>query len=420
MMTVTRPMLAATAAIASVIGAGAAFAEDITLTIESWRGDDAALWQEKVIAVFEAANPGIRLNYAPTVVGYEEGIEARLADGSAGDLIACRPFDVGLALYEKGYLAPLDGLAGLENIGPLSRTAWSTDDGTTAFCVPMGRSIHGFIYNKDIFDELGLTEPKTVTQFHEVLDKLRDDGRYVPLAMGLADGWEALAVGYESIGPTYWKGETGRLALIAGKEKLTDENWLKPYRELARWRDYLGDGFEAQTYSDSQNLFTLGRAAIYPAGSWEIAGFRANATFTLGAFPPPVLAEGDRCVVTEQAEIGLGANAESPNLEAAKTFLSFVASDAFSKIEADGLPGLFPMSRGPVTSADPLAQEFASWLTECEVTIRTTAGLLNRGTPSFEAESRKAVAQVIKGAETPETVAARLQAGLDGWYKPAQ
>jgi raffinose/stachyose/melibiose transport system substrate-binding protein len=419
-MTLTRHMLAATAAIAFVAGASAALAEDTTVTIESWRSDEAALWREKIIPAFEATNPGIKLNFQPTATGYDDGIATRLADGSAGDLIACRTFDVALGLYEKGHLAPLDGLPGLENFTSLSRAAWSTDDGKTAFCVPMGRSTLGFIYNKDIFDELGLTEPKTVAQFHEVLDRLRDDGRFVPLAMGLADGWEALAVGYENIGPTYWKGEAGRLALIAGKQKLTDENWLKPYRELARWRDYLGDGFEAQTYSDSQNLFTLGRAAIYPAGSWEIAGFSANATFAMGAFPPPVLADGDRCVVTEQAEIGLGANAGSPNIEAAKTFLSFVASDAFARVAADALPGLIPMASGAVASADPLVQEFAGWLTECEVTIRPTSGVLNRGTPRFEEASRKAVAQVIKGAETPETVAARLQAGLDGWYKPAQ
>ena len=48
--------------------------------------------------------------------------------------------------------------------------------------------------------------------------------------------------------------------------------------------DYLGDGFEAQTYPDSQNIFTLGRAAIYPAGSWEISGFNAQADFEMGAF----------------------------------------------------------------------------------------------------------------------------------------
>ncbi len=45
-------------------------------------------------------------------------------------------------------------------------------------------------------------------------------------------------------------------------------------RELAKWKPYLGDGFEAQTYPDSQNLFTLGRAAIYPAGSWEIGALQ--------------------------------------------------------------------------------------------------------------------------------------------------
>ena len=35
-------------------------------------------------------------------------------------------------------------------------------------------------------------------------------------------------------------------------------------------------------------MFTLGRAAIYPAGSWEIALFNEQAQFELGAFPPPV------------------------------------------------------------------------------------------------------------------------------------
>jgi raffinose/stachyose/melibiose transport system substrate-binding protein len=417
-MTLTKHLLAATAATAFVAGAGAAFAQDITLTIESWRGDDAALWQDKVFPAFEAANPGIRLSFAPVAAeGYDEGLGARLADESAGDLIACRPFDTGLGLYDKGYLAPLANLPGIERFTPLSRAAWSTDDGAETYCVPMGAAVHGFIYNKGIFDALGLSEPKTVAEFHEVLDALQEDGRYIPIAMGIADLWEAAAVGYQNIGPTYWKGEEGRLGLVAGKQKLTDENWVAPYRELARWRDYLGDGFAAQTYSDSQNLFTLGRAAIYPAGSWEIAGFSANANFEMGAFPPPVLTAGDKCIVSVRPEIGLGANAKSPNLEAAKAFLSFVASDEFPA--ADALPGLLPLAGQPAAD-DPLAREFASWLTECETTLRSTSAPLDRGTPSLEEESRKAVAQVIKGAETPETVAARLQAGLDGWYKPAQ
>ena len=77
--------------------------------------------------------------------------------------------------------------------------------------------------------------------------------------MGTADQWEAATMGYNNIGPNYWKGEEGRKALLAGEQKLTDEGWVAPFRQLAKWGDYLGDGFEAQTYPDSQNLFTLGR-----------------------------------------------------------------------------------------------------------------------------------------------------------------
>jgi hypothetical protein len=34
--------------------AAPAFAEDVTLTIESWRNDDLAIWQDKIIPAFEA------------------------------------------------------------------------------------------------------------------------------------------------------------------------------------------------------------------------------------------------------------------------------------------------------------------------------------------------------------------------------
>ena len=155
----------------------------------------------------------------------------------------------------------------MENFSPVAKSAWTTDDGATTFCVPMAAVIHGFIYNADAFAQLGIEEPKTVAQFYEALDKIKADGTYIPMAMGTNDQWEAATMGYQNIGPTYWKGEEGRLALIKGEQKLTDAAWVEPYRVLAKWKPYLGDGFEAQTYPDSQNMFTLGRAAIYPAGS---------------------------------------------------------------------------------------------------------------------------------------------------------
>ena len=58
------------------------------------------------------------------------------------------------------------------------------------------------------------------------------------------------------------------LALIEGKEKFTDPEYVAVFKELASWAPYMGNGFQAQKYPDSQNLFSLGKAAIYPAGSW--------------------------------------------------------------------------------------------------------------------------------------------------------
>lgn len=408
------------ALLTSTLLASAASAQDVTLTIESWRNDDLTIWQEKLIPAFEAGHPGIKVVFAPTAPAeYNAALNSKLQAGSAGDLITCRPFDASLELYNQGHLADLSGLASMANFSPVAKSAWQTDDASATFCVPMASVIHGFIYNKDAFDALGLTVPTTNDEFFAVLDKIKADGTYIPMAMGTNDQWEAATMGYNNIGPNYWKGEEGRLALIKGTQKLTDPQWVAPYEQLARWKDYLGDGFEAQTYPDSQNLFTLGRAAIYPAGSWEISGFNTQAQFKMGAFAPPVQAAGDTCYISDHTDIALGMNAKSANAEQAKAFLEWVGSTEFADLYANALPGFFSLNSTPVTMTDPLAQEFVSWRDKCQSTIRSTYQILSRGTPNLENETWNASAQVIKGAETPADAGARLQAGLDSWYKPA-
>ncbi len=418
----TRTTLKGLLLASSILGsAGLAHAEDVTLTIESWRNDDLTIWQEKLIPAFEAKNPGIKVVFAPTApTEYNAALNAKLDAGSAGDLVTCRPFDVSLELYNKKHLADLTGLAGMENFSPVAKSAWTTDDGSATFCVPMASVIHGFIYNKDAFDKLGITIPATEADFFAALDKIKADGTYIPMAMGTKDLWEAATMGYQNIGPTYWKGEEGRAALIKGEQKLTDEPWVEPYRVLAKWKDYLGDGFEAQTYPDSQNLFTLGRAAIYPAGSWEIGLFNSQAQFKMGAFPPPVKAAGDACYISDHTDIGVGLNAKSAHPEEAKKFLSWVASPEFADIYANALPGFFSLNSTAVKMADPLAQEFVSWREKCKPTIRSTYQILARGTPSLENETWVESANVINGTDTPEVAAEKLQKGLDSWYKPAK
>lgn len=423
MLAACAPATAPGSAPAAPAGGDAAAAPsgtEVTLTIESWRNDDLAIWQDTIIPAFEAQNPGIKVVFAPTApTEYNAALNAKLEGGTAGDLITCRPFDASLALYDKGYLADLTDLPGMENFGDVARSAWVTDDGSAVFCVPMASVIHGFIYNKAVFDELGLTEPATEEEFYAVLDAIKAAGTVTPLNIGTADQWESATMGFQNIGPNYWKGEEGRKGLIAGAQKFSDPQYVAVWEQLARWAPYLSEGFEAQTYPDSQNLFTLGQSAIYPAGSWDISLFNQQADFEMGAFKPPAPAGAETCYISDHTDIALGLNAASANAEAARTFLSWVASAEFAGLYSNALPGFYSLSNASVEIADPLAAEFVSWRGECESTIRNSYQILSRGEPNLENELWRVSAEVINGTLAPADAATQIQDGLDKWYTPA-
>jgi raffinose/stachyose/melibiose transport system substrate-binding protein len=413
---VARALFAASAlALAGTATASAA----TTLTIESWRNDDADIWNQTILPIFTAAHPDIKVEFKPTPpTEYNAALNARLAGGTAGDLITCRPFDASLDIFKKGFLLPVDDIKGIENFSPVAKSAWQTDDGKTTFCMPMASVIHGFIYNKEIFDELKLTPPKTEAEFHQLLDKIKADGKYTPIALGTADQWEAATMGFQNIGPNYWLGEAGRKALIEGKAKLTDEPYVKTFKELASWAPYMGNGYQAQKYPDTQNLFSLGRAAIYPAGSWDIPIFEKQADFKFDAFPPPLPAGATKCYISDHTDIALGINPKSPNLEAARTFLSWVGSPQFAELYSNALPGFFSLSSAKFELKDPVAKTFMSWRQTCESTIRNSYQILSRGTPNLENDLWNASAQVLNGTLKPEEAAKKVEDGLASWYDP--
>ena len=45
------------ALLGSTLLTGIAQAQEVTLTIESWRNDDLSIWQDQIIPAFEAAHP---------------------------------------------------------------------------------------------------------------------------------------------------------------------------------------------------------------------------------------------------------------------------------------------------------------------------------------------------------------------------
>jgi raffinose/stachyose/melibiose transport system substrate-binding protein len=394
--------------------------DPVTLTIESWRNDDLGIWRDTIIPAFEAAHPDIHVEFAPTApTEYNAALAAKLEAGTAGDLITCRPFDQSLDLFNNGQLADITDLPGLENFSDVAKSAWITDDGTQVFCVPMASVIHGFLYNKAIFDELGLTEPTTEAEFMAVLQAIKDNGQYAPLVMGTTDQWEAATMGYQNIGPSYWHGEEGRKGLIDGTAKYNEGGFLQAFEALAAWTPYLPDGYQAQTYVDSQNMFTLGQGVIYPAGSWDIGTFNPLVDFEMGAFPPPVPEAGDTCYISDHTDIAMGMNAATAHPEEARTFLEWMTGPEFADLYTNALPGFFTLSNHPVEVADPLAAEFLSWRDTCESTIRSSYQILSRDPDlNNELDLWAASAAVLNGTQTAQEAADTVQDRLAQWYEP--
>jgi raffinose/stachyose/melibiose transport system substrate-binding protein len=180
------------------------------------------------------------------------------------------------------------------------------------------------------------------------------------------------------------------------------------------------EGFEAVKYPDSQSLFTLGKAAIYPTGSWEISVFEPQVAgaFEMGIFPPPVKNAGDQCYISDHTDIAMGMNAKTAHPEEARAFLEWMTTEEFAKLYSNALPGFFTLSNYPITLENPLANEFMSWRQTCKSTIRNSYQILSRGEPNLENELWRVSAAVINGTLTPEQAAQEIQAGLDQWYKP--
>jgi len=398
--------------------------DDQTLIIESWRNDDLPIWRDVIIPAFNARFPDIRVEFQPSPpADYNGLLNGKLEAGTAGELITCRPFDASLALFERGFLASLNELPGIENFSDVARSAWITDDGSDVFCVPMAAVIHGFYYNADVFAELGLEEPTTVSEFYAVLDAIAADGSYAPLVMGTADQWESATVGFQNIGPNYWGGEAGRLGLIDGTVQYNEGGFLEAFEALAAWQPYLIEGYESVRYPDAQSAFTLGLGAIYPGGSWEITGFEANADFEIGVFKPPTPDGQEECFISDHTDIGLGMNAaiSDEKRAAAETFLTWMTTAEFAELYSNALPGFFSLSNAEITLENPLAQEFLSWRSECESTIRSSYQILSRNSEfNNENDLWSASARLLNGELTAQEAADFVQENLERWYGPQQ
>lgn len=223
--------------------------------------------------------------------------------------------------------------------------------------------------------------------------------------------------------PSNIGGYEGRMAYLNGERCFNSDEMVASFQQIADLKPFLPTGFEATSYYDAAQLFSQGQAAMMFDGSWSIGGFEKDATdFEWSVFPAPPL-EGKDLYVTFHIDAAIGANAASPNLEAAMTFLEWLETPAFAELLGNNLVGMFPISKDAPQLSDPVAATFMDFTKQAKgVDIRFVWEKL-LAAPSGNVDAYTSlnnnVIAVLKGEKTPQEAADAFNADLAAWYAPA-
>ena len=349
------------AALMLMVSFGAMAEEPVTLTMGSWRTDDADQ-VNALLAEYEALT-GVKIVFEPTTsTEYNATLRLQLDNGTGPDLFYSRSYSTGEELYSAGFNMVCNDIPGVtENFTASSLDPWTADDGSI-FAVPFAAVSQVIYYNKAIFAEQGIeTLPTTWEEFIALCQQLKDAG-VTPLANGIASDWDILECVLLGMIPNYITFEE-RAAYESGEKPLNDEVWVRIYSDFAQLVPYLPEGFKSQGNDDANVFFGLGKSAMLIDGSWSCGTLNNKEEYPdldLGffAFPAP---EGNAAGICLHPDMGIAGNAATEHPEEVKAFLAWLASPEGAQITADYFPGGFlPMINTGVQLQDETVAALAS------------------------------------------------------------
>lgn len=236
---------------------------------------------------------------------YYTSLKTKLASGECPDIILTQPMYAGsnscYALADAGYLAPLNDLDWVNNMSGLEAVTY---DDNIVTCTA-GVSILGTYYNKDMFEECGITEvPSTWDELLDACEKLKAAG-HQPIVMGDKDMYVMQFGLYQiACNEIYSKNAEYDDELRTGDASFTDEGtWdtvLEMYNELYE-KGYI-DASQTLGLGASQAIqeFIDGNAAMTFDGSFNASALLAEGeagAFERGYFPIPA-SSGDTYTAT--------------------------------------------------------------------------------------------------------------------------
>ena len=239
--------------------------------------------------------------------GFNSKIQGHFAAGDIPDLIIGKAQDV--QTYAKTGNLGLIPEQCSQKIEPEALQSVTVDG--KVYGVPYNAWYQGVIYNKNIFQELGLEAPKTEEELQEVIQRLKEHG-IVPFAAHFQESWKVANMTMQyMMNDVFCKEPEWGKQFREGKQDFSGNEVVMHSLQNNQmilensWEDALQlEQFE----SDSR--FIQGEAAMYLTGSWSmqfVSQYGKNIDF--GIFPYP--AQGGEAKLLRETNMTFMKSADS-------------------------------------------------------------------------------------------------------------
>lgn len=287
----------------------------------------------EMIKEFEAEHPNIKVKLETVGGGADYGaaLKAKFASGEEPDIFNNGGFKE-LELW-KEKLADLSEEPWVEHVLPIGKVPMTDADGKL-YGMPVNLEGYGFIYNKDLFEKAGITEPPaTIDELIDASGKLQAEG-ITPFSAGYGEWW---VIGQHLLNIPFAQ-QDDPVAFIEGlydgSQKIVGNDKFKQFKEVLDTElKYANDNPLTTDYNTQVTLFASGETAMLQQGNWtENMITEINPDINMGFLPIPLSndeSSADRLPVGVPNNWVLNKNSE--HLEEAKTFLEWMVSSETGK-----------------------------------------------------------------------------------------
>lgn len=304
---------------------------ETTLTFLVDNSPDTVAAAEALAKAFGEKNPDITIEVEPRPGGGEGDniVKTRLSTGEMTDIFLYNSGSLFQALNPAKTMVDLTDLPAQANILDSFKSVVSADG--KIYGVPINTAMGGgILYNRKIYQELGLAVPKTWADFMANNEKIKAAGK-VAVAQSYRDTWTSqlfvLADFYnvQAEVPNFAADYTANKAKYATTPAAVRGF---EYLEQVSKAGFLNEDFGAATYEDGLRMVATAEAAHYPMLTFALGAIKQNHPDNLndvGFFAQPG-PDASKNGLTVWMPPGLYIPLTSEHKEEAMKFLEFVAS----------------------------------------------------------------------------------------------